>query len=110
MAERVSAGRGLLGGSGGDPNSASNCTQASSACAVPKVASRLQIGVFSGRAPNFGTPQPVRAPRARAHAERWIGSLRRECLERVLIVGRRHLQHVVATYTAHIHEHRPHRS
>jgi transposase InsO family protein len=32
---------------------------------------------------------PVRAPQARAHAERWIGSLRRECLDRLLIVGRR---------------------
>ena len=42
---------------------------------------------------------PVRAPKARAHAERWVGSVRRECLDRLLIVGRRHLQHVVATYT-----------
>jgi hypothetical protein len=37
---------------------------------------------------------PVRAPRA-AHAERWVGSLRRECLDRLLIVGRRHLERVV---------------
>src|SRR6266700_5324781 len=49
---------------------------------------------------------PVRAPKARAHAERWVGSVRRECLDRLLIVGRRHLQHVLATYN----EHRPHRS
>jgi hypothetical protein len=34
---------------------------------------------------------PVRAPKARAHAERWIGSVRRECLDRLLILGRRHL-------------------
>jgi len=53
---------------------------------------------------------PVRAPLARAHAERWIGSLRRECLDRLLIVGRRHLEHVVATYALHYNEHRPHRS
>jgi putative transposase len=53
---------------------------------------------------------PVRAPRARAHAERWVGSLRRECLDRLLILGRRHVEHVVTTYTLHYNEHRPHRS
>jgi hypothetical protein len=39
---------------------------------------------------------PVRAPKARAHAERWVGTVRRECLDRLLILGRRHLQHVLA--------------
>ena len=53
---------------------------------------------------------PVRAPKARAHAERWVGSVRRECLDRLLILGRRHLQHVLATYTRHYNEHRPHRA
>jgi putative transposase len=53
---------------------------------------------------------PVRAPRARAHAERWVGSLRRECLDRLLIVGRRHLESVVRVYAQHYNEHRPHRS
>jgi putative transposase len=53
---------------------------------------------------------PVRAPKARAHAERWVGSARRECLDRLLILGRRHLQHVLAAYTRHYNEHRPHRS
>jgi putative transposase len=53
---------------------------------------------------------PERAPRARAHAERWIGSVRRECLDRLLILGRRHLERVLATYTRHYNEHRPHRS
>ena len=53
---------------------------------------------------------PVRAPQARAHAERWIRTLRRECLDRLLILGRRHLEHVVAEYTLHYNEHRPHRS
>jgi putative transposase len=44
---------------------------------------------------------PVRAPKARAHAERWVGSVRRECLDGLLVLGRRHLQHLVATYAAH---------
>ena len=44
---------------------------------------------------------PVRAPKARAHAERWVGSLRRECLDRLLILGRRHLEHVLRIYRSH---------
>jgi putative transposase len=44
---------------------------------------------------------PVRAPKARAHAERWIGTVRRECLDRLLILGRRHLEHVLASYARH---------
>src|SRR5262245_22717370 len=53
---------------------------------------------------------PVRAPKARAHAERWVGSVRRECLDRLLISGRRHLRHVLAGYVRHFNEHRPHRA
>jgi len=53
---------------------------------------------------------PVRAPQARAHAERWIGSLRRECLDRLLIVSRRHLERVVRVYAQHYNGHRPHRA
>jgi putative transposase len=53
---------------------------------------------------------PVRAPVARAHAERWVGTVRRECLDRLLILGGRHLQHVLAAYVAHYNEHRPHRA
>ena len=34
----------------------------------------------------------------------------RECLDRILIVGRRHLQHVLTAYVAHYNEHRPHRA
>src|SRR6266511_143107 len=53
---------------------------------------------------------PVRAPKARAHAERWVGSVRRDCLDRLLILGRRHLQHVLVAYVRHFNEHRPHRA
>lgn len=53
---------------------------------------------------------PVQAPRARAHAERWVGSLRQECLDRLLIVGRRHLEHVLGVYVPHYNTHRPHRA
>jgi transposase InsO family protein len=53
---------------------------------------------------------PVRAPKARAHAERWVGSVRRECLDRLMILGRRHLEHVLVAYIRHFNEHRPHRA
>ena len=44
---------------------------------------------------------PVRAPRANAYAERWVGTLRRECLDWILILGRRHLEAVVREYLVH---------
>jgi putative transposase len=53
---------------------------------------------------------PVQAPRANAIAERWIGTLRRELLDRMLIVNRRHLETVLAEYVAHFNDHRPHRA
>ena len=53
---------------------------------------------------------PVRAPRANAICERVIGTLRRECLDRTLVLGRRHLETVLAEYVEHYNAHRPHRS
>ena len=53
---------------------------------------------------------PARAPRANAIAERWLGTVRRELLDRMLIMGRRHLETVLADYAAHYNQHRPHRS
>jgi len=53
---------------------------------------------------------PLMAPMANAHAERWIGSCRRECLDWMLIVNKRHLQAVVDEYCLHYNSERPHRS
>jgi putative transposase len=49
---------------------------------------------------------PVRAPRANAIAERWIGTVRRECTDRILILGRRHLTAILKTYLNHYNTHR----
>jgi putative transposase len=53
---------------------------------------------------------PVRAPRANAYAERWVGTVRREVLDRMLIVGCRQLRSVLAEYVDHYNGHRPHRA
>jgi integrase-like protein len=53
---------------------------------------------------------PVRAPRANAYAERWVGTVRREVLDRMLILGCRQLEAVLAEYVAHYNGHRPHRA
>jgi putative transposase len=53
---------------------------------------------------------PIQAPNANAHAERWVGSVRRECLDRLLIFGRRQLEHVLRVYIRHFNQHRPHRA
>jgi putative transposase len=52
---------------------------------------------------------PVQAPNANAHVERWVGTVRRECLDRLLIAGRRHLEHVLRVYVRHYNRARPHR-
>jgi hypothetical protein len=44
---------------------------------------------------------PIQAPNANAHAERWVGSVRRECLDRLLIFNRRQLEHVLRVYARH---------
>jgi len=53
---------------------------------------------------------PVKAPNANAQMERWVGSIRRECLDRLLILGRRQLEHVLRVYVKHYNGGRPHRA
>ena len=53
---------------------------------------------------------PFRAPRARAHAERRVGTVRRECLDWLLIAGERHLERVLREYAEHDNAARPHRA
>jgi putative transposase len=52
---------------------------------------------------------PIRAPQANAYAERFVRTVRAECLDWLLILGRRHLEHVLRIYTAHYNRERPHR-
>jgi len=53
---------------------------------------------------------PVQAPNANAYTERWVRTLRADCLDRILILGRRHLEHVLRVYRRHYNQHRPHRA
>jgi putative transposase len=53
---------------------------------------------------------PVPAPNANAYAERWIRTVRAECLDWLLISGRGHLEQVLRVYVAHYNHHRPHRA
>jgi transposase InsO family protein len=52
---------------------------------------------------------PIAAPRANSHVERQIGSTRRECLDWLLIVNRKHLERVLAEWVEHYNRARPHR-
>jgi putative transposase len=52
---------------------------------------------------------PIQAPNANAVAERWVGTVRRECLDHLLIAGRRQLVRVLHVYVEHYNRHRPHR-
>jgi putative transposase len=53
---------------------------------------------------------PFRAPKANAFAERWVGTIRRDCLDWILIVSRRQLEHIIRVYVDHYNTHRPHRA
>jgi putative transposase len=53
---------------------------------------------------------PVRAPQANAIAERFVRTARAECLDWLLILNRRHINHVLGVYVDHYNQHRPHRA
>jgi len=52
---------------------------------------------------------PFRAPRANAFAERWVTTVRAECIDWTLVLGRRHLERILRTYVAHYNARGPHR-
>ena len=53
---------------------------------------------------------PFRAPQANAIAERWVRTVRYECLDHTLVFGRGHLERVIRDYVTHYNAERPHRS
>jgi len=65
--------------------------------------------VFTAAGIRFITT-PARAPRAKAICERWIATAQRECTDRILIAGRRHLHHTLSEYFDHYNAHRPYRT
>lgn len=68
---------------------------------------------FSRKAESLGLCEvctPVRAPKANALAERFVGTLRRECLDHVFIFNERNLQRIVDEFVAYYNHQRPHRS
>lgn len=70
-------------------------------------------GSFNRRVARLGINAiltPVQAPKANAVAERLVGTLRRECLDRVIVLNERHLRRVLREYLDHYNRARPHRA
>jgi putative transposase len=57
---------------------------------------------------DYGT-HTIRSPRANAYAERWVRTVRTECLDWLLVLGQRHLGRVIRRYVWHYNQQRPHR-
>jgi putative transposase len=51
---------------------------------------------------------PPRSPNLNAYAERWVRSVREECLSRLILFGERSLRYALAEYGSHYHQERPH--
>ena len=51
---------------------------------------------------------PVRAPNANAYAERFVRSMKEECLDRMIPIGERHVRRAIAEYVEHYHQERNH--
>src|SRR5512132_3842429 len=85
-----------------------------SAAAVPQPRSGCEVHPRLRRRVSVGGTEalvtPVQAPNANAYAERWIRTVRAECLDWLLISGRGHLEQVLRVYVAHYNHHRPHRA
>src|SRR5258708_13182052 len=77
---------------------------------VSPASSRAQ---FDARVHNLGVRQlriASRSPWQNGFAERWVGTLRRELLDHVIVVGERHLLRLVRQHVAYYNEDRPHMS
>jgi putative transposase len=51
---------------------------------------------------------PLRAPNANAYAERFVRSIKEECLDRIIPIGERHVRRAVSDFVAHDHRERNH--
>src|SRR5215831_15060581 len=54
------------------------------------------------------TPIPARSPDLNAHAERWVRSIKEECLSKLILFGEKPLQRVVSNFLEHYHQERNH--
>lgn len=66
---------------------------------------------FDGALTEFGVEQtrlPCRSPNLNAHVERFIKTLQVECLDRFIVMGTKHLDHLVGEFTAYYNRQRPH--
>ena len=79
----------------------------------PRVRDAVDGGDFVPKAGGLGVHTlltPVRAPRANAIAERAVGTLRRECLDHIIVVNEAHLRAPLAGFLAYHNRDRPHRA